>query len=863
MKICLINPPQILHKRFGMPFVFQPLGLLYVASVLEKRYPVEIIDTSLDGWGNIKEVGDNYYLLGLTFDEIGEKIKEIKPDIVGISVPFTVNLLSALKVASTVKTINKNIVTILGGAHPTARPLETLLSKYVNFVVIGEGETTILELITILGEYSHTKLKGVQGIGYKDGNNRILTQPREWIQNLDSIPFPARHLLPIEEYFNLMRMKKGAREMYTFNERWTSIITSRGCPFNCNFCSIHTTMGRKFRIRSPENVIEEIKLVVKEYNIKHINFEDDNLTFDRNHAEHIFDLMIENKLNITWSTPNGIRVDNLDEQLIRKMKESGCKRVFVAPESGVQRVVNQIIGKNLDLKKIEQAVILFKKYKIIVDGSFVIGLIGETKKDIWKTIKYALQLKKLGVEALYAHIATPYYGTKLYEEAKQKGLLRKDLNDSLFSTSEPLISTEEWDLSEIWRLQRIANWLINQKIDGKIVYILQIFPGLWQYLKCSKKILNYLLKIPSKLSDWLYCWYPLIKNAFKRIISEITRNLPKPEYLVYEVTDACNSRCLHCQIWNHKPTRDNLSVKEVEKAFSNDFFSNIKVVLLTGGEPVLRNDIKEIIVAIHKAVPQAQITLSTNALLPERVLEVVNYAIANNICINVGISVDAIGEKHDLIRGIKGNFKKVDYLLRELINIKEKHKNKIEVIAVGHTLSNLTAGTLKKVAVYAQWLNIRFSTQLYEEFVYYYNVNKNKDSSVENYQKANNLNLIQAIKKLPPSFHNEILLHALKHKLRFRCNAMRSFFLLKCNGAMSPCLRYSDIDVGNLKFHSAYEIWYSDSANRARKLVKNCHGCSNSWATYWSFEAWFPSFWMIRITLMVKNLFYKLKNLGM
>lgn len=139
--------------------------------------------------------------------------------------------------------------------------------------------------------------------------------------------------------------------IYTFSEGWASLFTSRGCPYNCNFCTINLTMGRQFRPRSPENVFAEIKQLYEKYGIRHINFEDDNLTMNKERAEKIFDLLIKNKINITWSTPNGIRVENIDENLAQKMKQSGCRRVFVAPESGVQRVVSQIIGKSLDLKK--------------------------------------------------------------------------------------------------------------------------------------------------------------------------------------------------------------------------------------------------------------------------------------------------------------------------------------------------------------------------------------------------------------------------------------------------------------------------------------------------------------------------------
>ena len=380
----------------------------------------------------------------------------------------------------------------MGGPHVTVRPKETLMSPYVDFVVVGEGEDTMQELMEKIenGSINNSNdLLAINGIGYKKDNQPIINQRRSLIQNLDSIPFPARHLIPMEEYFKSMASKKGSRMIYTFSEGWASLFTSRGCPYNCNFCTINLTMGRQFRPRSPENVFAEIKQLYEKYGIRHINFEDDNLTMNKERAEKIFDLLIKNKINITWSTPNGIRVENIDENLAQKMKQSGCRRVFVAPESGVQRVVSQIIGKNLDLKKIKQAVRLFKKNGIIVDGSFVIGLIGETKMDIWRTIIFALKLKRLGMNKAGIHIATPYFGTRFYDEAMQKGYLKAEPNTETLTPKEPLFGTPEWSAKELKCLHKIANWLVNSSLKDKIVSVVpyRIHP-LLVFLKRKLKI---------------------------------------------------------------------------------------------------------------------------------------------------------------------------------------------------------------------------------------------------------------------------------------------------------------------------------------------------------------------------------------
>ena len=355
----------------------------------------------------------------------------------------------------------------------------------------------------------------------------------------------------------------------------------------------------------------------------------------------------------------------------------------------------------------------------------------------------------------------------------------------------------------------------------------------------------------------------LTKNVYQNILSRVTHKLPAVEWIVYEVTDACNSRCKHCNIWQEKPTKDMLTAKELETILKNDFFHQVKHVLLTGGEPVLKNDIKEIITAIHNAIPQTQMGLSTNALLPDRVLAVLKYAIDHNICLSVGISLDAIGEKHDWIRGVKGNFRKVDYLIRELIKLKEQYNDKMGEIVIGHTISNLTVDTLKEVLNYTKELKVGFLTQLYEEFDYYHNVNKDKSDNLESYQSSDNRALINEIKKLPPSFHHEILLYALRHRLRYKCDAMRTFFVMKCNGDVAPCLQYNNIRVGNLKLQSPDEIWHSEAAWNARKVIRNCKGCSNSWAANWSYTRWLLPFWKLIITLQVKKILHKITKVAL
>ncbi len=202
------------------------------------------------------------------------------------------------------------------------------------------------------------KLKEVKGIAYLENGKTIKTPPRPVIEDLDSLPFPARHLLPMNAFFEAAKKRPISGNLKKPSIR---MLTSRGCGHNCIFCSNYIVMGRKWRARSPENVVNEIEQIVRTYGIKQVDFLDDNITLDRKRMEAICDLIKERKLDIEWCTPNGVRADCLDEELLRKMKASGCKRILIAPESGVQRIVDQVIRKKQDLQKVENAVVSSQK----------------------------------------------------------------------------------------------------------------------------------------------------------------------------------------------------------------------------------------------------------------------------------------------------------------------------------------------------------------------------------------------------------------------------------------------------------------------------------------------------------------------
>ena len=466
MRVCLINPPRIQPKLWGKPSILQPLDIAYVAAVLEKEHEVLIIDAANEGWKTLQVVDGTKYRQGLKNEEIAGRLKQWSPDIVGITIPFSGWCKPAYEMASIAKSTNENTITVLSGLHPSARPIDCLSHPNVDFVIIGEPEYTTLELVSELGKGKEGNLKKVKGIGYMKEGQLIITPPRPVIEDLDALPFPARHLLPMEAYFSAVKENSLRGEVC---KPWTTMITSRGCPYNCVFCSVHTLMGKQWRARSPENVVNEIEQLIETYKIKQIDFSDENICLDKKRVEAICDLIVKKKIHIEWFTPNGVRADTLTQALLRKMKASGCRKIRLAPESGVQRVVDQIIKKNLNLSDVEQAIVWSKKAGIKVGLFFVLGLIGETKEDIEKTIEYAYKLRALGAESFHFSIAMPVYGTELYEQAAKGGYLRPCFSDEALAASEPLIETENFTANDLIELCKRANQVNSRLTLGKMM----------------------------------------------------------------------------------------------------------------------------------------------------------------------------------------------------------------------------------------------------------------------------------------------------------------------------------------------------------------------------------------------------------
>lgn len=472
MKVLLIAPPlQIAKEMEEFARVYYPTGLAYIASNLEKNnFKVSIIDALAQGWDTKIEEGQ-YTIMGLSKEKLKELIKKENPDFCGISAMFTSQCDQAHKVAKIVKELYPNIKVALGGPHASAAAADVLKDINIDFVILGEGEVTLLNL---LKNIKHPEK--VKGLAYKKNNKINFTKPAEFINDLDSLPFPAYHLLDMQNYFDAGAKGFSARRYVGSSEPWATIVTSRGCPFDCIFCSIHNTMGYKWRARSPKNVVDEIEYLYNQYKVRTFFFEDDNFTLDLVRAKEILKEIKKRNLNINWQAPNGIRADLLDEELVSLIKETNCTRVRVAIEHGDQEFLNNVVNKKLDLQKLKEGVKLLRKYKLDVDGFFIVGIPGETDETMKNSINFAKELSALGLNPIIG-IATPLYGTKMYNICKNKGYLVKDNFTShdyqLAYSKEPLINTPTMSVSNLkkWYFKAFKSTLLVRAKKNPLVLL--------------------------------------------------------------------------------------------------------------------------------------------------------------------------------------------------------------------------------------------------------------------------------------------------------------------------------------------------------------------------------------------------------
>lgn len=417
MKVTFINPPQPDSKYKFMGVIAPPLGIAYMAAVLEEnQIPVNVIDASA---------------LDMGWDEIKNELKTSKVDVIAITA-LTPTIEKAIETAQLAKETCPDAVVVMGGYHPTFNHEELLEYDFIDIVVRGEGEYTMLDLVLTIENGGD--LSQVKGIAF----DNVVTPPRPLITDLDSLPYPARHLLPMDSY-KLLNMKTSMSTM----------ITSRGCPMQCSFCSSAALHGPKLRLRSPKKIVDEMEHLVYDLNIETIAFMDDTFTLSKKRVLEICDEIKKRDLKVWWGCT--ARVDTLNEEVLVAMREAGCITLFMGVESADQQMLDKV-NKQTTIEKIQSAFEICRKEKIRTIASVVLGMPGDTNESIKRTIKFVKELKPS--YAIFS-LATPYPGTRFYQQAFENNLIKvKDW--SKYTLISPILDTVECSLEDLRKLQSNA-----------------------------------------------------------------------------------------------------------------------------------------------------------------------------------------------------------------------------------------------------------------------------------------------------------------------------------------------------------------------------------------------------------------------
>jgi len=481
-KILLIFPHRISFSGYKEDLT-PAMGLAFIAAVLEKEnYEVKILDVSAEDFNHVEKISEETVRIGLSLEEIKKRVQEYNPDFVGVSCLFSAQLRAMLDICKIVKEVSPKVPVAVGGPHPSALPEQSLKNSFIDYVVIGEGEYTFRDLLRKLR--NSEPVSDIDGFGWRE-NGKICVNPKtKFIEDINELPEPARHLLPMKTYFDINLPQCGT----SLRKPNTPIATSRGCTGNCVFCATTKFWGRRFRPFAVERVLDEMGHLIKEYGVREFQFIDDNLTLNKERAMKIFQGMIDRKLDVVWNTPQGIAIWALDEELLDKMKESGCYEITLAVESGDQDVLTHIIHKPTNLVKVEGIVKHAKKLGLIVKGYFVVGFPGEKKWQMQKTFDLA---KRLKFDAAGIFIATPLPGTELYKICKENGYLRPGFDFERVNYGVGNIVTDDFKPEEIEKMVS-ANIL---KINMSLLYRnpIKFFKKYYQLVKRNPKVLfNYM-----------------------------------------------------------------------------------------------------------------------------------------------------------------------------------------------------------------------------------------------------------------------------------------------------------------------------------------------------------------------------------
>jgi len=419
MKVTLVNPPYPPSVHSHPPFI--PLGLAYLGAVAEQAgHEVTVIDCQAEK---------------LTYDDFRQKLASVPSDVIGVTAT-TLLYKSAMRLVDISREVYPSCVTVLGGSHGTFWD-ENALKEYnsLDMVVRREGETTFIELLEKIK--AGAKFNDVLGVTFRTKDGKIVRNAeRPFLENLDDLPFPAHHLLPLE---SLRRMGKVL----------FPLMTSRGCVFWCDFCSTVRMFGRGYRWRSAKNVVDEMELVHKNYGVDQVTFYDDAFSVNRERVFQICEELHRRKLELIWDC--GTRVDMVDRELLKTMHDAGCIAVWMGVESGSETILGKM-NKKIKLDQTRAAFKTANQVGLMTIGNVVLGFPGETEQTAWETIRF---VKQLNLDDVGFYVATPYPGTPMYEQVKANGWLRVTDFDK-YDTAGPTFETPYLSMEKLAEIRHKA-----------------------------------------------------------------------------------------------------------------------------------------------------------------------------------------------------------------------------------------------------------------------------------------------------------------------------------------------------------------------------------------------------------------------
>lgn len=412
---------------------YLPYNLCLLAAMVEDICDINILDA---------------YQTNMSKEQFQVALKELNPDVVGITILMDQYASAGHTAAELAKSIDREIKVIVGGVYATINPKDAIEDSNVDFVVIGEGEYVLRDLI---GYFTGKNPLPERGICYRLNGKVVNTGHSDFIEDLDVMPLPAYHFIELEKYITSAHRKSvDSPRRYPY----ARIITSRGCPCGCAFCQVESISGRRFRPRSAESVLEEMEYLKNEHGVKSIIFDDDNLFMEKQRAKDIFQGMIDRGLAMPWIAI-AVAVFKLDKELIKLMKASGCEYVDIAVESGSKRVLKEIIKKPLDFEYAKKMVDLIKEEGIYIAANFMIGFPTETWDEIRQTVKVA---EEINVDYVKLFAVIPLRNTRLWQLCKEKGAFKQGFNEAgqVWSTGQ-MVETDEFSANDITIL-RAYEW---------------------------------------------------------------------------------------------------------------------------------------------------------------------------------------------------------------------------------------------------------------------------------------------------------------------------------------------------------------------------------------------------------------------